>query len=105
MADEQRAKELPPRRLVDFKDGCRYGKFGRTKAYELIAQKADCSLQDGSQDHDRSRQRGPVSQLIAKARTEIRLSHVMRRNAMTLPLRSSSSRSAQCCIICTRSRQ
>ncbi|MDX3971601.1 MAG: hypothetical protein QHD01_34060 [Bradyrhizobium sp.] len=25
------------RRLVEFKDGCRYGKFGRTKAYELIA--------------------------------------------------------------------
>jgi excisionase family DNA binding protein len=26
------------RRLVVFKDGCRYGKFGKTKAYELIAQ-------------------------------------------------------------------
>jgi excisionase family DNA binding protein len=26
------------RRLVQFKDGCRYGKFGKTKAYELIAQ-------------------------------------------------------------------
>jgi excisionase family DNA binding protein len=25
------------RRLVALKDGCRYGKFGRTKAYELIA--------------------------------------------------------------------
>ncbi|MDF0515751.1 hypothetical protein P0R31_00655 [Bradyrhizobium yuanmingense] len=25
------------RRLVEFKDGCRYGKFGGTKAYELIA--------------------------------------------------------------------
>lgn len=25
------------RRLVELKDGCRYGKFGRTKAYELIA--------------------------------------------------------------------
>ena len=25
------------RRLVGFKDGCRYGKFGKTKAYELIA--------------------------------------------------------------------
>jgi excisionase family DNA binding protein len=25
------------RRLVQFKDGCRYGKFGKTKAYELIA--------------------------------------------------------------------
>lgn len=25
------------RRLVGFKEGCRYGKFGRTKAYELIA--------------------------------------------------------------------
>jgi excisionase family DNA binding protein len=25
------------RRLVDFKDGFRYGKFGKTKAYELIA--------------------------------------------------------------------
>jgi hypothetical protein len=24
------------RRLVGFKDGCRYGKFGKTKAYELI---------------------------------------------------------------------
>jgi hypothetical protein len=27
------------RRLVEFKDGCRYGKFGKTKAYELIAMK------------------------------------------------------------------
>lgn len=26
------------RRLAAFKDGCRYGKFGKTKAYELIAQ-------------------------------------------------------------------
>ena len=26
------------RRLVEFKHGCRYGKFGKTKAYELIAQ-------------------------------------------------------------------
>lgn len=26
------------RRLAVFKDGCRYGKFGKTKAYELIAQ-------------------------------------------------------------------
>jgi excisionase family DNA binding protein len=25
------------RRLVAFKDGCRYGTFGKTKAYELIA--------------------------------------------------------------------
>jgi excisionase family DNA binding protein len=25
------------RRLVEFKDGCRYGKFGKTKAYELIS--------------------------------------------------------------------
>jgi excisionase family DNA binding protein len=25
------------RRLVEFKDGCRYGRFGKTKAYELIA--------------------------------------------------------------------
>lgn len=25
------------RRLVEFKNGCRYGKFGKTKAYELIA--------------------------------------------------------------------
>ncbi|WP_245328985.1 hypothetical protein [Bradyrhizobium centrolobii] len=27
------------RRLVEFKEGCRYGKFGKTKAYELIATK------------------------------------------------------------------
>jgi excisionase family DNA binding protein len=26
------------RRLAEFKDGCRYGKFGKTKAYELIAE-------------------------------------------------------------------
>ena len=25
------------RRLAEFEDGCRYGKFGKTKAYELIA--------------------------------------------------------------------
>ena len=30
--------DLVKRRLVEFKHGCRYGKFGRTKAYELIAQ-------------------------------------------------------------------
>lgn len=35
MADNDDNKR---RRLVVFKDGCRYGKFGRTKAYELIAQ-------------------------------------------------------------------
>jgi excisionase family DNA binding protein len=35
MADNDDNKR---RRLVEFKDGCRYGKFGKTKAYELIAQ-------------------------------------------------------------------
>ena len=35
MADNEDNKR---RRLVEFKDGCRYGKFGKTKAYELIAQ-------------------------------------------------------------------
>ena len=35
MADNDNNKR---RRLVAFKDGCRYGKFGKTKAYELIAQ-------------------------------------------------------------------
>jgi excisionase family DNA binding protein len=34
MADSDSGK----RRLVEFKEGCRYGKFGKTKAYELIAQ-------------------------------------------------------------------
>ncbi|WP_235885813.1 hypothetical protein [Bradyrhizobium niftali] len=34
MVDNENVKQ---RRLVEFKDGCRYGKFGRTKAYELIA--------------------------------------------------------------------
>ena len=34
MADNDDNKR---RRLVEFKDGCRYGKFGKTKAYELIA--------------------------------------------------------------------
>jgi hypothetical protein len=46
------------RRLVEFKGGCRYGKFGKTKAYELIAHGEDQGLQDGRQDHDRPRQRG-----------------------------------------------
>jgi excisionase family DNA binding protein len=36
MADNPNSKQ---RRLVEFKAGCRYGKFGKTKAYELIAQK------------------------------------------------------------------
>ena len=36
MVDNENVKR---RRLVEFKDGCRYGKFGRTKAYELIAHK------------------------------------------------------------------
>src|SRR5215469_8168155 len=35
MADNDNNKR---RRLAEFKDGCRYGKFGKTKAYELIAQ-------------------------------------------------------------------
>ncbi len=35
MADNDHNKRC---RLVEFKDGCRYGKFGKTKAYELIAQ-------------------------------------------------------------------
>jgi hypothetical protein len=35
MVDNENNKQ---RRLVEFKDGCRYGKFGKTKAYELIAQ-------------------------------------------------------------------
>ncbi len=35
MTDNDNSKQ---RRLVEFKDGCRYGKFGKTKAYELIAQ-------------------------------------------------------------------
>jgi excisionase family DNA binding protein len=35
MTDNDNNKQ---RRLVEFKDGCRYGKFGKTKAYELIAQ-------------------------------------------------------------------
>jgi hypothetical protein len=34
MADNESNKR---RRLVEFKDGCRYGKFGKTRAYELIA--------------------------------------------------------------------
>jgi excisionase family DNA binding protein len=34
MADNDDNKR---RRLVEFKDGCSYGKFGKTKAYELIA--------------------------------------------------------------------
>jgi excisionase family DNA binding protein len=35
MTDNDNNKQ---RRLVGFKDGCGYGKFGKTKAYELIAQ-------------------------------------------------------------------
>jgi excisionase family DNA binding protein len=31
-------RAISARRLVEFKDGCRYGKFGKTKAYELIAE-------------------------------------------------------------------
>ncbi len=41
MIDDDYSKQ---RRLVEFKDGCRYGKFGKTKAYELIAQRADQGL-------------------------------------------------------------
>ncbi len=33
-ADDDDSKR---RRLAEFKEGCRYGKFGKTKAYELIA--------------------------------------------------------------------
>jgi excisionase family DNA binding protein len=36
------------RRLVEFKDGCRYGKFGKTKAYELIAQEQIRAYKMGS---------------------------------------------------------
>jgi hypothetical protein len=34
MVDNDNNKQ---RRLVEFKDGCRHGKFGKTKAYELVA--------------------------------------------------------------------
>src|SRR5260370_37343878 len=37
MIDNDNSKQ---RRLVEFKDGCRYGKIGKTKGYELIAQDA-----------------------------------------------------------------
>ncbi|MGY3449793.1 excisionase family DNA binding protein [Bradyrhizobium sp. USDA 4353] len=30
--------DIKQRRLAEFRDGCSYGKFGKTKAYELIAQ-------------------------------------------------------------------
>jgi hypothetical protein len=33
MADNDENKR---RRLAEFKDGCRYGKFGKTKAYEPV---------------------------------------------------------------------
>jgi hypothetical protein len=48
------------RRLVEFKDGCRYGKFGKTKAYELIAREVIRAYKIGgkTQDYDRPRQRG-----------------------------------------------
>ena len=46
------------RRLVEFKNGCRYGKFGKTKAYELIARERIRAYKMGRQDPNRPRQRG-----------------------------------------------
>jgi len=43
------------RRLAEFKEGCRYGKFGKTKAYELIARESIRAYKD------RVRQRGVIS--------------------------------------------
>jgi excisionase family DNA binding protein len=45
MVDNENNKQ---RRLVEFKDGCRYGKFGKTKAYELIAQQRIRAYKMGS---------------------------------------------------------
>jgi excisionase family DNA binding protein len=45
MADKHDTKR---RRLVEFKDGCRYGRFGKTKAYELIAQERIRAYKMGS---------------------------------------------------------
>jgi len=44
------------RRLVEFKVGCRYGKFGKTKAYELIGEERVRAYKMGGQDLNRPRQ-------------------------------------------------
>ena len=88
MADNN--NENKQRRLVEFKDGCRYGKFGKTKAYELIAQ-----------ERIRAYKMGGKTLIDLDSIDEYHGSLPRAAN----PLRRWSRRLAQCCIRRTRSLQ
>ena len=92
------------RRLVEFKDGCRYGKFGKTKAYELIAHERIRAYKMGGKtliDLD------SVDEYHASLpRVESRASYAADLRETTGAVsRRLSRRSAQCCIRRTRSAQ
>jgi len=93
------------RRLVEFKDGCRYGKFGKTKAYELIARERIRAYKMGGKtmiDLD------SVDEYHASLpRVESRASQAadLCSGTTDAPPRRLSRRSAQCCIKRPRSVQ
>ena len=93
------------RRLVELKDGCRYGKFGKTKAYELIAQERIRAYKMGGKtliDLD------SIDEYHASLpRVESRAIPYadLRSGTTDAPSRRLSRRSAQCCIKRTRSAQ
>jgi excisionase family DNA binding protein len=93
------------RRLVAFKDGCRYGKFGKTKAYELIAQERIRAYKMGGKtliDLDSvDEYHGSLPRVESRASQAAEL----RSGTTDAPLRRLSRRSAQCCIKRTRSAQ
>lgn len=101
MADNDENKR---RRLVVFKDGCRYGKFGRTKAYELIAQERIRAYKMGGKtliDLDSiDEYHASLPRVESRAMVEADL-----RSGAAAPSRRRSRRSAQCCIKRTRSSQ
>ena len=93
------------RRLVAFKDGCRYGKFGKTKAYELIAQERIRAYKMGGKtliDLDSvDEYHGSLPRVESRASQAAEL----RSGTTDAPLRRLSRRSAQCCTKRTRSAQ
>ena len=61
------------RRLIEFKDGCRYGKFGKTKAYELIARERIRAYKMGGKTMIHLDSVDEISRLAAEGRIESKL--------------------------------
>src|ERR1700759_5149224 len=101
MADNDNKKQ---RRLVGFKDGCRYGKFGKTKAYELIAQERIMAYKMGGKTLIDLDSIDEYHASLPRVESRVMLVADLRSGTAT-PLRRRSRRLAQCCIRRTRSFQ